>query len=684
MKTNLNLMNNLKIYVTLILLTLFVGGIVLTANVFGAPTDSKLISAIKDDSIDDVKRLVGQGADVNAKDKDGFSALHVAVLQDNNAIVKYLIEKGADIEAKDSKGNTPLLNANHVDVVRCLVEMGANVDAKDSKGYDLFDHAVNYSQANTPGMPYIGPGGKWAARHYRFKPIYRYLKEYYDEKRKQTENNNKNIKLLNPTKELKPITTTRTWTATSGHKIEGNFVKLEDELVHLVLTNGKTAKIKLDQLIEEDKLFVKSKIEKKKDVSLVFADDTNDIFNAVKNGDLAAVKKLVEADPKLLKSRSKEPLITWTTVLPPNINIDNRTLLHVAALNPKSIKVLKYLIEKGCDVNADDGRNMTPLFLAITAQNNEAANYLIDHGAESPQQRHYTLTEADDYLLKAMAVTTIHTDKTVVSETNDYKLIKETTTGIGKAVHNVNTSVNERAQLMTVIANCIESIKNKRFFDAVHEENIETVKLQLKTNPKLVNAKYGSAGNTPLHHAVMNNSNLEVIMYLIENGADVNVKNDGGVTPLYAAAGYNPNVDVIKYLVKKGANLNTKSQSGGTPLLNSVAGNTNVEVTKYLIKMGADVNEGDNAGFTPLLSASANPNVEFVKCLVENGAVVNTNNNTFGTTPLHHAGLNPNVEILKYLITKGADVNANVNGLTPLHTASTEEKKQILRKAGAK
>jgi WD40 repeat protein len=58
--------------------------------------------------------------------------------------------------------------------------------------------------------------------------------------------------------------TTRTWTATNGHKIDGNFVKLEGGFVHLALVNGKTAKIKLDQLIDEDQTFIKQQTEKSK------------------------------------------------------------------------------------------------------------------------------------------------------------------------------------------------------------------------------------------------------------------------------------------------------------------------------------------------------------------------------------------------------------------------------------
>ncbi|MBT9536817.1 MAG: ankyrin repeat domain-containing protein, partial [Nitrospirae bacterium] len=60
--------------------------------------NTPLMSAVGSGDINAVKRLLNEGADVNAKDSDNYSALMVAALDGYTEIVKLLIEKGADID----------------------------------------------------------------------------------------------------------------------------------------------------------------------------------------------------------------------------------------------------------------------------------------------------------------------------------------------------------------------------------------------------------------------------------------------------------------------------------------------------------------------------------------------------------------------------------------------------------
>ena len=52
--------------------------------------------------------MIAAGADVNAKDADGFAPLHGAACKGRIASVKALIAAGADVNAKDTNGFTPL------------------------------------------------------------------------------------------------------------------------------------------------------------------------------------------------------------------------------------------------------------------------------------------------------------------------------------------------------------------------------------------------------------------------------------------------------------------------------------------------------------------------------------------------------------------------------------------------
>ena len=71
--------------------------------------DEKLLEAVQDNDLDNVKNLISQGADINAKTGNGETPLHLA---QSKEIAEFLISIGADIEAKDDEfGMTPLFNA---------------------------------------------------------------------------------------------------------------------------------------------------------------------------------------------------------------------------------------------------------------------------------------------------------------------------------------------------------------------------------------------------------------------------------------------------------------------------------------------------------------------------------------------------------------------------------------------
>ena len=54
--------------------------------------------------------------------------------------------------------------------------------------------------------------------------------------------------------------------------------------------------------------------------------------------------------------------------------------------------------------------------------------------------------------------------------------------------------------------------------------------------------------------------------FLIEKGADVNLKSKNGWTALHAAAFKGP-AEIVKLLIEKGADANTKDLRGQTPLM---------------------------------------------------------------------------------------------------------------------
>ncbi|MCP5378734.1 MAG: ankyrin repeat domain-containing protein [Rickettsiaceae bacterium] len=253
------------------------------------------------------------------------------------------------------------------------------------------------------------------------------------------------------------------------------------------------------------------------------------------------------------------------------------------------------------------------------------------------------------------------------------------------------------------------------------KDNYEIVKLLVEKGADLEGKTDYSADNknlTPLCFAVKYNHGLKIVQYLVENGANINIKTTGsfykhtllhyaaeagdlevmkylsvrgldvnykdtvflyGNTPLTEAArcGY---FDIVKYLVEeKNAEINTRSWMWNNPLSEALY-RQRYDIAKYLIKKGANVN------FTDYINeAIRHGNFEMVKCLAESGAKLNMRDSdkfdiarpfngstVYKKTPLHYAADNgtyysgfdtdyiceakKNLHIFKYLVEKGADL----------------------------
>lgn len=77
-----------------------------------------------------IELLISNGIDVDAKDGDSMTALHLACFRGNLAVVKILIEAGADPNVRDDTGASPLsraIDCSLIEPVRYLIEHGADL-----------------------------------------------------------------------------------------------------------------------------------------------------------------------------------------------------------------------------------------------------------------------------------------------------------------------------------------------------------------------------------------------------------------------------------------------------------------------------------------------------------------------------------------------------------------------------
>ena len=104
-------------------------------------------------------------------------------------------------------------------------------------------------------------------------------------------------------------------------------------------------------------------------------------------------------------------------------------------------------------------------------------------------------------------------------------------------------------------------------------------------------------GLTPLHAAAYNNC-TEALSLLLDNGANINIKDNIGTTPLHNAANKN-HTEVVNLLLKNGALVNLQNHNNWTPL-HFAAFHNNVNVILLLLQFGANTRLTDSFNQTPL------------------------------------------------------------------------------------
>jgi formylglycine-generating enzyme required for sulfatase activity/ankyrin repeat protein len=162
-------------------------------------------------------------------------------------------------------------------------------------------------------------------------------------------------------------------------------------------------------------------------------------------------------------------------------------------------------------------------------------------------------------------------------------------------------------------------------------------------------------GMTALSFA-LNKNESEMVHFLIDRSADVNLADGNGITPLAAAAGKG-DVEIFEALSAAGADPNTPDRKGRTPLL-AAAENGDVRIVGALLAKGLDPNHADARGETPLFAAIRKSNTDAVKVLMADGADAHFANKD-GRTPLYYAAVyKADAEIFEALLAEGTDPNS--------------------------
>ncbi|MCC8425589.1 ankyrin repeat domain-containing protein [Mucilaginibacter sp. UR6-11] len=143
----------------------------------------------------------------------------------------------------------------------------------------------------------------------------------------------------------------------------------------------------------------------------------------------------------------------------------------------------------------------------------------------------------------------------------------------------------------------LKYVEEINLFEASAAGKFDVVAHLVFNHPDAVNL-YADDGFTPLGLACYFGQ-FEVARYLVLKGADVNLpsKNGFNVFPLHSAAAGNY-TNIARMLVENGAQVNIKQQAGATPL-HTAAQNGNLELLILLLENGAVVNSRMEGGKLP-------------------------------------------------------------------------------------
>lgn len=330
-----------------------------------------------------------------------------------------------------------------------------------------------------------------------------------------------------------------------------------------------------------------------------------------------------------------------------------RTCLHTIWNTP--LEIVKFFVEQGADVNATDNSGSVPLH--CTGDNVEVFKYLVYQGTDVNNTgfRGRTLLHHDRDLEIVKFLVARGLDVNAKDDDGLTPLAFVKDVEVAKFLVGHGADVNVTGRPVSTTGEQSPSL----LFTAPTPELAE---FYISHGHDVLVKNKDKYNNTPMHFV----KSVKMAKFFIDKGFHVDDKNDYGVTPLYNACS-NYNIDLIKFLIANGADVHVKTTNNES-LLNRPK---NLEVIKILVDYGVDVNGADDNGITPLFHASQTLGLDKIKFLVEKGANVNAKNSK-GRTPLFHAARTGFADAVLFLIEEcGADPAVVDNdGKQALHYSS--------------
>jgi ankyrin repeat protein len=390
-----------------------------------------------------------------------------------------------------------------------------------------------------------------------------------------------------------------------------------------------------------------------------------------------------------------EGLIYFLLERKANVNIKNSsgaTPLHEAARSG-NVNVMGLIIRRGAEINAQDAKGNSALHIAVPPQNHQAAIKLLLNSGIDPHLR-------DDY-----GDTPLHA---LISLNRSPETVKTLLDGdVDITARNINGQTplflavkEDRLALVPLLLSRgadIFAADNSGITPFDYAMRLKGPILDALISPETAQQQ-DSAGNTILHLAVKNKGDTLIIAKIVDQRANINVRNREGDTALHIAARMN-NREAGEYILSKDANIFYANSAGESPLYIALThasgvlewmfnhktaaahdglGNTMLHYVAlwkldrhipFIIQKGISTEAANATGETPLFWAVKYDGASTVWTLLQAKANLHARDSQ-GNSVLHAAVRWNAKNAVNTLL--GAGINPDVHSLdmtTPLHEA---------------
>ena len=628
------------------------------------------------------------GCDINIRDPSGKTLLHRMCKSGNVSLVPLIYDYNADINARDIESNTPLhvavLNGKKEVALFLITKFGCDINIRDTSGKTLLH--------------------RMCSRHGSISLVQSLIHDYNADTNARDDKKNTplHVAALYGKKEvmlsLIKLGCDITLKGSLGRSLlhqacRGGNVSLVQSLIC-----DQNADITARDDENNTPLHVAALYGKKKvmlyliklgcDITLKGSLGRSLLHQACRGGYVGLVQSLIHdynADTNARDGENNTPLhvaalngnkeVALFLIKEFGCDINTRdpsgkTLLH-RVCESGSVSLVQSLIhDYNADINARDDENNTPLHVAGLSGNKEVILCLIhEHGCDinvrgaSGRSLLHNACESGNLSLVEYLIIYCNANVDAMDDSDNTPLHVAALNGKEKVafslINKFSCDINVRGFLGRSLLHsaCIGGD-----MDLLHS-------IIYVYNPD-VNVRDGES-NTPLHVAVLNGQKKVALFLISKFGYDIDVKDHLGRSLLHLAC-EEGNIHLVQSLILDyNANINVRDNKNNTPLhISALYGKE--EVTLFLINdFGCDLEVKGVLGRSLLHLACIGGNVSLVQSLIhDHNADINAKDDE-NNTPLHVAALSGNKEVVLFLIEDlGFDINIRgVNGYSLLHSA---------------